>query len=138
MLGDDPRYGWRADVVESCHIGTGLTACNDAFGNLAPFGGVEFLATAAYASLGPSGGKTGGGALTNHRSFELREGTDHLHHHAPGRGCGVDVLGDRTKASTNLGDPLHDVQHVFQRAGQTVELPDDHGIAIPQMAKHAV
>ena len=99
MLGDDPRYGWRADVVGPCHIGTGLTACNHAFGNLAPFGGVEFLATAAYASLRPSGGKTGGGALTNHRSFELREGTDHLHHHAPDRGCGVDVLGDRTKAS---------------------------------------
>ena len=43
------------------------------------------------------------------------------HHHPSGRGGGVDVLGDRTEASTSLGDPLHDMQHVFQRAGQAIE-----------------
>jgi hypothetical protein len=35
------------------------------------------------------------GALADHGSFELSERADHLHHHVPGRSCGVDALGDR-------------------------------------------
>jgi hypothetical protein len=34
------------------------------------------------------------------------------------------------KPAPILGDPLHDVQHVFQRARQAVEFPDHHGVAI--------
>jgi hypothetical protein len=37
----------------------------------------------------------------------------------------IDILRNRPKASASLSDSLHDVQHVLQRAGQAVELPDD-------------
>src|SRR3954447_12047033 len=34
--------------------------------------------------------------------------------------------------------PLHDVQHVLQRAGQAVKLPDDDGVSFAQVVQHAV
>ena len=138
MLGDDPRHGWLADVVEARHLGAGLPAGDDAFGDFAPFGGVELLASTADTSLGPGGGDAGRGPLPDHGALELGERADHLHHHAAGRGGGVDVLGDRPEAGARLGDPLHDVQHVLQRAGQPVELPDDDRVAFAQMVQHAV
>ena len=42
------------------------------------------------------------------------------------------------KPAPACGDPLHDVQHVLQRAGQAVELPDDDGVAFAQVVEHAV
>ena len=100
--------------------------------------GIELLSPAADASFGPGGGETGRGALPDHRALELGEGADHLHHHAPGRGGGVDVLGDRPEAGARLADPLHDVQHVLQRAGQAVELPDNDRVALAQVVEQAV
>jgi hypothetical protein len=60
----------------------------------------------------------------NHVLRIIGEGADHLHHHASGRGSGVDALGDRPEAGAGLGDPFHDVQHVLEGAGQPVELAD--------------
>jgi len=82
--------------------------------------------------------EAGRGPLANHRAFELGECADHLHHHAPGWSGGVDVLRDRAEPRAGFGDPLHDVQHVFQGAGQAVEFPDDDGIAFAQMIEHPV
>jgi hypothetical protein len=62
------------------------------------------------------GGESGGGPFPDHGAFELGEGADHLHHHASSRRSGVDRLGDRAEARAGVGDALHDVQHVFQRA----------------------
>jgi hypothetical protein len=71
----------------------------------------------------PSDSGAGRGSLPNRRALELRERADHLHHQAD---CGVDVLRDRSKT----GPPeLHDVQHVIQRAGKAVELPDDDRVS---------
>jgi len=55
------------------------------------------------------------------------------YHHAPGRRGGVDVLRQRPETSPGLDNPLHDVQHVFQRSGQPVELPDDDGVALAKL-----
>src|SRR5258706_14150491 len=38
----------------------------------------------------PAAAEAGGGGLADHGAFELGEGADHLHHHASGRGSGVD------------------------------------------------
>ena len=138
VLGNDARHGWLADVVEARHLGAGLAAGDDALGDLAPLGGIEFLAPAADTPLGAGGGDAGGGAFADHGALELRERADHLHHHAAGRGGGVDVLGDRPEAGAGLGDPLHDVQHVLERAGQAIELPDDDRVALAQVVEHAV
>ncbi len=99
---------------------------------------IELLASTADASFGPGGGDAGGGSLPDHGALELGERADHLHHHAAGRGGGVDVLGDRAEAGAGIGDSLHDVQHVFQRARQAVELPDNDDIALAQLVEHAV
>src|SRR5438270_1591827 len=71
-------------------------------------------------------------------ALELRERADHLHHHTAGRGSGVDVLCDRLKAGARLSDSLHDVQHVLQRAGQAVELPDYDRVSLAEVAEHPV
>ena len=63
---------------------------------------------------------------------------DHLHHHATRWRRGVDRLGDRAEAGADLVDSLHDMEHVFQRPRQTVELPDDDNIAFAQLVEHAV
>jgi hypothetical protein len=72
-------------------------------------------------SLSPGDGVAGGGAFADHDAFEPGEGGDHLHHNTSRRGSGVDALGDRPEAGAGLGDPLHDVRHVLERAGQPVE-----------------
>ena len=41
-------------------------------------------------------------------------------------------------AAPACADPLHNVQHVLQRTRQTVELPDDDGIAFPQVVEQAM
>ena len=115
MLGDNPCHGGLVDVVEAR--------------DLAPFGGVVLLASTADATLRPSGSGASRGSLPNRRVLELRERADHLHHHAACRGCGVDVLRDRLKVGARLSDPLHDVQHVLQRAGKAVELLDDDRVS---------
>lgn len=67
ILSDDPRHSWLADVVEACHVGTGLPARDDTLRNLALLCGVEFPTTPANSPLGPGGGETGGGPFANHR-----------------------------------------------------------------------
>src|SRR5665213_1534811 len=102
MMGDDPGYGWRADIVETRHLSTGLAAGDDAFGDLRAFTRVELLPPAADTSFSPSGGETGASPLPDHGPLKLRERSHHLHHHAPCWGGGIDVLGDRTEASASL------------------------------------
>jgi hypothetical protein len=70
MLGDDPRYGRRADVVEARHLGAGFAARDDAVGDLFALTGIELLSSAADTSLGASGGEASGGSLSDHGAFE--------------------------------------------------------------------
>jgi hypothetical protein len=50
------------------------------------------------------------------------------------------VLDAPPEAESGAGgaDPLHDVQHVFERARQPVELPDNDHVALAQLVEHAV
>ena len=74
-------------------------------------------------------------SLLQHGTLELGEGTDHLHHHAPGRGRGVDRLREATEPGLTLLDSLHEGQHVAQRPGQPIELPDHHHVSLTQVAQ---
>ena len=86
----------------------------------------------------PGGGDASRGSLSDHGALELCERADHLQHHAAGRGSGVDRLGDRAEAGAGIADSLHDVEHVFQRAGQAVEFLDNDNITVAQLVEHAV
>src|SRR5258705_9735548 len=61
VLGDDPRHCWLADVVQARHLGPRFAAGDDALGDLAALGGIELLAPASDAPLGPGGREAGGG-----------------------------------------------------------------------------
>ena len=60
-----------ADVVEPRHLGARFGARDDTVGYLFALSGVQFLPSPADTALGPSGGKTGGGPLTDHGAFEF-------------------------------------------------------------------
>src|SRR5438046_2390659 len=63
--------------------------------------------------FGSSSSQTSVGPLPYHGALELGKGADHLHHHAPRRRGGVDVLGDRAESGAGLRDLLHDVQQIL-------------------------
>src|SRR4051812_36736829 len=50
-----------------------------------------------------------------HGALELCERADHLHHHAAGRGSGVDVLCDRPKTGASQSDSLNDASAVLRK-----------------------
>ena len=64
---------WLADVVQPGHVGAGLAAGDDAFGDLAPLGRIQLLAAAAHTPFGPGNRQAGRSALTDHRPLELGE-----------------------------------------------------------------
>jgi hypothetical protein len=94
----------------SSHLRRSLPPRDERSGDLAPLDVVELLAPSADPSLRPGSGKAGRRALADHGSCELREGTNHLHHHSPRWRGGIDVLGDETEGSPDLAELLHDVQ----------------------------
>jgi hypothetical protein len=114
------------------------SAGDHTFGYFSPPRVIELLSTPADPSFRPGGSEARRRPLADHRPLELGEGSDHLHHHPAGRGGGVDVLGNGTEARARGADPLHDVQHVLERARQAVELPDDDGIALAQMVEQSM
>jgi hypothetical protein len=54
----------------------------------------QLWSAAADAALSARRNDAGGSPLADRGAFELSKRADHLHHHAPGRGRGVDVLRD--------------------------------------------
>ena len=85
-------------------MGADLAPRDDILGNIGALIGSELLSTRADAAFIPNSVETDAGALADHGALELGEGSDHLHHHAPGgRGC-VDGLGQRTKARFGIID----------------------------------
>lgn len=127
---DDTRDGWLADTIKSGHVGSRFAAGDDALGDFSALDGVELFAPATDPALSPGSGKACRGAFADHRPLEFSESPNHLHHHPTGRSSRIDVLRDGSEACAGVADPLHDVQHVFQGSGETIELPDDKGIAL--------
>src|SRR4029077_20500307 len=120
------------------HLGACLATGDDAFGDFAALSRIELLAPAPDAAFSARRGQTGGRPFADHGAFELGEATDHLHHHATRWRRGVDRLGDRAEAGAGGADSLHDVEYVFQRPRQAVELPDNDNITLAQLVEHAM
>src|ERR1017187_6889321 len=77
-------------------------------------------------------------SLLEHRALELGERADHLHHHPTRRRRRVDRFGKAAKASLFLLDAIHDREHVAQRAGEAVELPDHKHICFAHLTQQFV
>lgn len=97
----------------------------------------NFRLSPGDASLGARFMQAGARTLADHLALEFGEGAEHLHQHAAG-GPEVDRLGQRSEFCAGDADPLEDREKVFERAGQTVELPDDERVAGAALVEHLV
>lgn len=120
----DPADGCTVDAEEPGDIGGGTPGAEhgENFGLLLRS---ELGPPAAATALSACRTESGLGTFTHHFTFELGERPQHVHHHAPGRRCTVDVFGERTKAGASLLHLVEDEQKVFQRSREAVEFPDD-------------
>src|SRR6266851_1541125 len=80
------------------------------------------------------------GAVTSHNCALriIRERADHLHHHPTRWRRSVHRFGETAKARFPLLNPLHNCEHIAQRAGQTIEFPDDQHVAFTELTQQLV
>jgi len=81
-------------IIEPCHLGAGLAAGEDAFGDFAALDRVELLAPAPNAAFSACRLQTGRRPFPDHCTLELGEASDHLHHHATRWRRSINRLGD--------------------------------------------
>ena len=86
----------------------------------------------AETSLGTSRDEPGQGALANEITLKLCEGSHHVKKHSATCGCGVDVVGERTKADAMTFEFRHEFDEMCKRAAEPIELSDDQHIALAQ------
>src|SRR5215472_49727 len=65
-------------------------------------------------------------------ALELREGQQNIQRQAPHRGRRVELLRHRDKGGAASIEDLDDLSKIGKRAGQPVDLIDDHGIEPPR------
>jgi hypothetical protein len=77
-------------------------------------------------------------ALADHRPLELRKAAHHLHQHAArGRGR-VNGFGQAAETGVRLGDALHQMEEIFERARQPIQCPHDHDVPRPLLIEPPV
>lgn len=82
-----------------------------------------------WRAAGPGRGQAGLGALSDQLAFELRQGPEDVEHQFAARGSRVDVLRQAAEPDVALGQGVHGVDEVTQRAAEAVQAPHDHGVA---------
>jgi len=95
-------------------------------------------ASAADAPLRAGGREPGLRPLPDHGPFELGKAPDHLHEHAPGRRGRIDGFGQTAEARPGRLNAFHNMEQVFERARQAVELPDHDHVVRPELVEHPV
>ena len=78
------------------------------------------------------------GPLADHLTLELGERPDHLQHHPPRRGGGVDSLGQRLEPHLHPLEAIQEGQQVLEAAAEPVELPDHQHVPGAQGVEQAV
>jgi hypothetical protein len=109
VVSDNSGLRRLTDVVEPGHLGPRFAAGYDTFAISLRFAASSFFRLPPIRPSARAAARPRRCSLADHGAFELGEGPDHLHHHAPRRSGGVDVLGNRAKAGLRAADPLHDV-----------------------------
>src|SRR6516162_276004 len=72
----------------------------------------EFRTAAADASLPASAFQARLSTFTKHSALKLSKRTEHLHHHTPGRACGIDRFAQASESGFRVCDLLHDRQDI--------------------------
>src|SRR6476660_3310707 len=78
------------------------------------------------------GGDLVADALADDLALELRKGQQNIEGQAPHRGCRVELLRNRNKRRASRIEDLDDLGKIGERAGQPVDLIDDHDIDPPR------
>ena len=89
--------------------------------------------TAAVAAAGPGGSQPGGRAFADEVAFELGQGGKDMEDQLAARGGGIDRLLQAAEPNAALGQSGDGVDQMPQGPAQSVELPDDQGVAGPQL-----
>ena len=121
------------DIEEAGSGGGCLLSFRNHFSNLGLLLRGELGATSADAALLTGGIDSGLSAFPQHGALELREGPYHLHHHPACRSRRVDRLGQTPESRANFPEPLHDREHVAQRAREPIQLPDNDHITAAKL-----
>jgi hypothetical protein len=95
----------------------------------------QYGGAAAVASPGPGGSQPGGGPLTDQVAFELGQGRKDVKDELAAGSGGVDRLLETAEPDPTLGELSDGVDQVPQGAAKAVELPDDQGVAGPQLVQ---
>ena len=126
------------DIEEPGGIGGGFLSGMDQVDNFLFLVRFEFGPSPPNATLGTSDIEAMLGAFAEHSAFEFSEGSDDLHHHAARWRGGVNGLGQALKSGSGLLNFFHEGQHVFQGAGQAIELPDDQDVVFAQLSEQVM
>lgn len=72
-------------------------------------------------------------ALDDSRPLELGEDAEHLDHHPPGRGRGVERLGRGAEQNVGIVEPLEDLGQPSDRTRKAVDAVDEEQIELPRL-----
>jgi hypothetical protein len=101
----------------------------------AQLGGRHLRLASAVAPAGARGGESRDRALPDQLALELGERREDAEHQLAGGGRGVDrgaLPGEHPQADAACIEVVHDVDEVTQVAAESIEFPDDEGVAGPQ------
>jgi hypothetical protein len=90
---------------------------------------------AATAATGPGGRQPGAGARADQVASELGQGGEAVEDQLAARGGGVDLFLQAAEPDLALGQAGDRVDQVAQGAAQSVQLPDDQGVAGAQLVQ---
>jgi hypothetical protein len=87
------------------------------------------------AATGPGRGQPGGRPLTDEVAFELGQGGEDMEHELAAGGGGVDRLLQAAEPDAAVGQPGDGVDQMPQGPAEAVQLPDDQGVARPELVQ---
>ena len=98
----------------------------------------QLWAASADAPLFAGSTQPGLGPFSQHGPLELRECTNHLHHHSACRCRRVDGFGQTAEARPGFTEPLHDREYIAEGARQPVQFPDHQHITLAELVQKPV
>jgi hypothetical protein len=93
--------------------------------------GCQFSGPTADTSSRPRSGQTSVRAFTNQITLKLGQVSHQMEDEFSTGCCGVDVLRQRDKIDPSIFEEVAGLSEIFERAPQTIKLPDDDGISRP-------
>jgi hypothetical protein len=125
-------------VEKACGIGSRSSPSRNHLNNFSLLLWSELRTAAANAPLLASAFQTRLGTFTKHSALELSKRTKHLHHHTPGRACGINRFAQASESGLRVRYLLHDRQDIPKRTRKPIELPHYQHIALSELVEKSL